>query len=228
MLKRFVPRLCAVTTLVVASTVAHATPDDDDPIGRLLHERGWIGDGAEPASTAPGRVSNGRRTVAAVKAVGARSASLARKTRDRTAVLVAAAKGLMGVPYVHGGTSVDTGFDCSGFTRHVFQRALGLALPRSSREQAEAPGLVQVGMDDLRPGDLVFFNTMRTAFSHVGIYVGNNKFIHAPRTGGQIRVEDLRVAYWAQRFDGGRRPQSMAETATASAAGATMASGLTH
>ena len=77
--------------------------------------------------------------------------------------------------------SAETGFDCSGFTRHVFETSLGLVLPRRADEQAAAPGLVAVKREDLQPGDLVFFNTLRRTFSHVGIYIGDNRFIHAPR-----------------------------------------------
>jgi hypothetical protein len=79
-------------------------------------------------------------------------------------------------------------------------------LPRRSQEQARAPGLLKVERDDLKPGDLVFFNTVRAAFSHVGIYVGDGKFIHSPRTGAQVRVEDMRAAYWTKRYNGARRP----------------------
>jgi cell wall-associated NlpC family hydrolase len=220
MMKHLVPRLCAVTAIVLASTLAHAAPEEDDPLGRLLAERGLVGDGTRSANeraAAPSQRASVRRLAAVAKPPAPNKAqALVRQTRDRAAALITAARGLMGVPYVHGGNSTDEGFDCSGFTRHVFQRTLGLVLPRSSREQAAAPGLVPVGRNELRPGDLVFFNTVSSAFSHVGIYLGNNQFIHAPRTGGQIRVEDLSVGYWTQRFDGGRRALSITE-ATASA-----------
>jgi cell wall-associated NlpC family hydrolase len=207
--------MCAVTAVVLASTLAHAAPDEDDPLGRLLAERGLVGEGGSRTSeraTAPSSRAPVRRVASAAKSSAPNKAqALVRQTRDRAASLIAAARGLMGVPYVHGGSSADEGFDCSGFTRHVFQRTLGLALPRSSREQAAAPGLMPVSRNDLRPGDLVFFNTVSSAFSHVGIYLGGNKFIHAPRTGGQIRIEDLSVGYWSQRFDGGRRAASIVE-----------------
>ena len=103
---------------------------------------------------------------------------------------------LVGVRYRRGGASIDTGFDCSGFTRHVFEMSLGLVLPRRVDDQATAPGLVTVRREDLRPGDLVFFNTLRRTFSHVGIYVGDNRFIHSPRSGRSIRTEDMSFAYW--------------------------------
>jgi cell wall-associated NlpC family hydrolase len=119
--------------------------------------------------------------------------------------MVVAALGFVGVRYVRGGTSAEGGFDCSGFTRHVFEVSLGLVLPRKVDEQASAPGLVAVQRADLRPGDLVFFNTLRRTFSHVGIYIGDNRFVHAPRSGKLIRTESLNFAYWSDRFTGARR-----------------------
>ena len=67
----------------------------------------------------------------------------------------------------------------------------------------------------MKPGDLVFFNTMKHAFSHVGIYVGDNKFIHSPKPGAQVRVEDMNMSYWARRFDGARRVSAAQEQAAA-------------
>lgn len=131
------------------------------------------------------------------------------QVRETTTDLVMAAMNFIGVRYRRGGTTAENGFDCSGFTRYVFENSIGLVLPRRADEQARAPGLFKIAKDELKPGDLVFFNTLRKTFSHVGIYVGDGKFIHAPRTGGEVRVEDMRVAYWAKRFNGARRvPQA--------------------
>ena len=110
---------------------------------------------------------------------------------------------LMGIPYRRGGTNPEAGFDCSGFVSHVFQEGLGLVLPRSSKELSKAGD--NVDRTELKPGDLVFFNTMRRAFSHVGIYLGNGQFIHAPRAGGRVRVEDMSESYWRKRYNGARR-----------------------
>ena len=110
---------------------------------------------------------------------------------------------LLGIRYRFGGSSPEAGFDCSGFVSHVFREGLGLILPRSSKEMSRSGEVI--GRDELRPGDLVFFNTMRHAFSHVGIYLGDNQFVHAPRTGGRVRIEDLRDSYWMKRFNGARR-----------------------
>ena len=117
--------------------------------------------------------------------------------------LVMNALGLIGVRYLFGGNSPESGLDCSGFVRYVFNDTFGFMLPRRSVEMSQVGATVAA--NDLRPGDLVFFNTMRHAFSHVGIYVGDGKFIHSPRTGSQIRVEDMRDSYWQRRFDGARR-----------------------
>ncbi len=110
---------------------------------------------------------------------------------------------MLGVPYKRGGSSEAQGFDCSGFVRAMYEQTVGLVLPRRAREQAAATEAID--RKELRPGDLVFFNTMRQTFSHVGIYLGDNKFIHAPRAGQSVRVDDMRDAYWKRRFTGARR-----------------------
>ena len=204
-------RLAAALVVAVAAATAPAvaTADDADPLLRLLVDKGLL----EPPATAqrPG-------------------AALLRQVQDRTTEMAVAAMEFAGIRYRRGGTSAETGFDCSGFTRHVFEMSLGLALPRRADEQAAAPGLVAVKREDLQPGDLVFFNTLRRTFSHVGIYVGANRFIHAPRSGALVRTDDMRFAYWAKRYTGARRVATTAAvspTATVEpvAAPAALASG---
>jgi cell wall-associated NlpC family hydrolase len=124
--------------------------------------------------------------------------------------LVFNAMGFLGVPYKRGGNSADTGFDCSGFVRAMYHQTVGLLLPRKASEQAAATQTID--KSQLQPGDLVFFNTLRRTFSHVGIYVGDGKFIHSPRSGEQVRVEDMGVSYWRSRFDGARRVSASAST----------------
>ena len=141
--------------------------------------------------------------------------SLLRQLHERTSEMAVAAMDFVGIRYRRGGESTETGFDCSGLTRHVFAMSLGMMLPRRADEQATAPGFVAVRRDDLQPGDLVFFNTLRRSFSHVGIYIGANRFIHAPRTGASIRTEDMSFAYWAKRYNGARRLTSAAAAAKA-------------
>lgn len=127
--------------------------------------------------------------------------------------LVVTAMGFLGVPYRRGGNTVETGFDCSGFVKAMFEQTVGLILPRRAEQQAAATQKIE--RSDLQPGDLVFFNTLQRAFSHVGIYVGEGKFIHSPKPGAEVRVENMGLAYWNHRFDGARRVSTSApETAT--------------
>ncbi len=161
-----------------------------DPIMSLLGERGLL------RPLAPGALVDVVRN----------------SVRDTASDLVMQAMNFLGVPYRRGGSSEETGFDCSGFTRHIFENSIGLALPRRADEQAHAAGLASIPRQELKPGDLVFFNTMKRTFSHVGIYVGDDKFIHAPRVGGEVRIEDMRESYWARRFTGARRADLSAAT----------------
>ncbi len=154
-------------------------PDD---VQRLLVERGLI-----------------QQTLGHIEQVG-------QSMRDTTSDLVGTAMGFLGVPYRRGGNSAESGFDCSGFVRTVYSQTVGLVLPRRANEQAAATDTIE--KRDLQPGDLVFFNTMRRAFSHVGIYVGDGKFVHAPRSGAKVRVEDMDSSYWKRRFDGARRVET--------------------
>jgi len=130
--------------------------------------------------------------------------------RDGTTSLLDSAMNFLGVRYKLGGRNAETGFDCSGFTRYVFEASLGRVLPHRADEQANAPELAKVDKKDLKPGDLVFFDTMRRTFSHVGIYLGDGKFIHSPRTGETVRIEDINISYWARHFTGARRVPELA------------------
>ncbi|MDR1647981.1 MAG: C40 family peptidase [Zoogloeaceae bacterium] len=115
-------------------------------------------------------------------------------------------KGLekVGIGYRSGGAGANaSGLDCSGFVQTVYNEAVGLMLPRTAREQAKQGQ--KVAPADLKPGDLVFFNTMRRAFSHVGIYLGDHYFLHSPSAGGTVRLESMQNRYWVQRYNGARR-----------------------
>jgi len=186
----------AAACLAAAGSLVHAAPDATaaapaaaatnalaDPIMHLLGERGLL----RPLGSAA-LVETMRNSV-----------------RDTASDLVMTAMNFLGVPYRLGGSSEQSGFDCSGFTRHIFENSIGLVLPRRADEQATSAGLLDIHRAELKPGDLVFFNTMRRTFSHVGIYVGDDKFIHSPRAGGAVRIEDMRESYWARRFTGARR-----------------------
>ena len=193
--------LSALLAALLTSLPAHAAPDapatpvtpaaapsTGDAVLALLQDKGLV----PAAGSLEGRLENN---------------ALVQQVRDSATEMVLTAMNFLGVRYVRGGNSAEQGFDCSGFTRYVFENSLGLVLPRRADEQARIAGLLQVRRDELRPGDLVFFNTMRRAFSHVGIYVGEGKFIHAPRAGSEVRIEDMRVSYWAKRFNGARRAE---------------------
>jgi cell wall-associated NlpC family hydrolase len=176
---------------VVAPAQAASAParsESEDPVSRFLSDRGLL--------------PNTRPVVDFAQ-------QMRGKASDMASELVLSAMNFLGVPYRRGGQSREQGFDCSGFTRHVFENSVGLILPRRAIEQANSPDLIPVQQSELKPGDLVFFNTLRHTFSHVGIYIGDNKFIHSPRAGGAVRVEDMRVTYWQQRFDGARRAPGM-------------------
>lgn len=177
-------RLPFALAALLLATCAHANPGPSgDDLDRLLSDKGLLG-----------KIDQVRQTVS-----------------TKASELVLNAMGFLGVPYRRGGSNAETGFDCSGFVRAMYEQTIGLALPRKAVQQAAATE--KIDRTELQPGDLVFFNTMRHAFSHVGIYVGDGKFIHSPRPGAEVRVEDMRISYWKRRFDGARRvSHSMSET----------------
>lgn len=109
----------------------------------------------------------------------------------------------LGVQFRYGGRSPETGFDCSGLVAYTFERAWGLQLPRTTELQ-KAVG-TPVKLNELQPGDLVFHNTRNRPYSHVGIYLGDGRFVHAPRPGASVRVESVQTPYWRSRFNGARR-----------------------
>jgi cell wall-associated NlpC family hydrolase len=121
----------------------------------------------------------------------------------KTEALINEAMQLIGVRYRWNGDLPQSGLDASGFVRFVFRDKLGFLLPPKSSQMSKVGK--PISREELEPGDLVFFNTMRLTFSHVGIYVGDNKFIHSPSKGSAVRVDDLASAYWDKRFDGARR-----------------------
>ncbi len=130
-------------------------------------------------------------------------AAAATRVVDGTRELGMFALSLVGIDYRYGGDTPERGLDCSGLIRYVFQEVTGVMLPRTSKE------LSRIGRDvraaELAPGDLVFFNTRRFAFSHVGIYLGDDRFIHAPSRGGEVGVASLSSEYWRKRYNGARR-----------------------
>ena len=125
------------------------------------------------------------------------------KATDRASSVALQALAHLGTPYRMGGLSPQTGFDCSGLVAYVYREGAGLALPRNTFDLSHLGE--PVARAALKPGDLVFYNTQRREYSHVGIYLGEERFIHAPANGGEVRVENLRAEYWTRRYSGARR-----------------------
>lgn len=123
-----------------------------------------------------------------------------------TEALINLALALQGTPYKFGGSEPDSGFDCSGFVQYVYQKAANVTLPRTAYSMSQIG--VALSLDDIVAGDLIFFNTLNKQFSHVGIYLGNNEFIHAPRSGRVVSIENIKQSYWEKRFNGVRRPNT--------------------
>ena len=171
-------RLTLLLTSILIAASAQASPSHSgDDMDKLLADKGLLN-----------RLEQVRQSVG-----------------HKASELVINAMGFLGVPYKLGGNSAETGFDCSGFVKAIYEQSIGLILPRRAEQQAAATENIE--KKDLQPGDLVFFNTLKRAFSHVGIYVGDGKFIHSPKPGAEVRMESMGVAYWARRFDGARRVQ---------------------
>lgn len=177
---QFITPLLSLATAALFATGAQAAPTGDD-LDKLLSDKGLL------------------------TQFDQRIGQVTQNVSSKASELVFNAMGFMGVPYKRGGnsTEADGGFDCSGFVRAMYQQTIGHLLPRKAEQQAAATQ--NIDKNELQPGDLVFFNTMRRAFSHVGIYVGNGKFIHSPKPGAEVRVDNLSASYWDHRFDGARR-----------------------
>jgi cell wall-associated NlpC family hydrolase len=122
---------------------------------------------------------------------------------DGTREVALFALSLVGIEYRYGGETPDRGLDCSGLIRYVFQEVTGVTLPRTAQELSRLGK--RVATRDLEPGDLVFFNTRRFANSHVGIYLGGDRFVHAPSRGGEVGVATFSDRYWQKRYNGARR-----------------------
>ena len=174
----------ALAVALLLSVNAYAAPGQNgDDLDKLIVERGLLN-----------QIEQVRQSVS-----------------TKASELVIDAMGFLGVPYKRGGNTAETGFDCSGFVRAMYKQSVGLILPRRAEQQAAATQNIE--KSELKPGDLVFFNTLKRTFSHVGIYVGQGRFIHAPKPGAEVRVDSMSGSYWASRFDGARRVQTSVSSA---------------
>lgn len=190
--RQTVPR----TVVVTPPPVRSEPPPDQDELGELIRESTAAANRQPP----PKPAAPPERTVRTEEPPSADTRAISRGDADE---LIGNAMGLLGVAYRFGGTSANTGFDCSGFMQHIFRKTFAVSLPRTSAEQARVGSYV--ARSDLQPGDLVFFRTSRGRISHVGMYVGNNRFIHAPRTGKRIEITSLSGKYWNDRYATARR-----------------------
>lgn len=190
-------KVAALLSVMVmcAVTPAHATESDAGPV--------WITDTGIAALTA---------VVDATILLPIPLHADQGKTRPRSfspgQLLTALANQFMDIRYQRGGRKPSTGFDCSGFVRYVFQLGVGVELPNTSAMQYQSGE--EVARNDLRSGDLVFFRTRGKRISHVGIYLEDGRFIHAPSSGKRVSVSSLSEPYWSRRYAGGRRPQVLA------------------
>ena len=139
----------------------------------------------------------------AVSAPSAKASSTPAGYFERAQELVIQALALIGVNYKWGGKTPDEGLDCSGLVSHVFQEAAGVMLPRNSQAMSKVSN--KTDKTELEPRDLVFFNTLRRPFSHVGIYIGDQRFVHAPSRGREVEVVFMGDRYWQKRYNGARR-----------------------
>jgi len=139
----------------------------------------------------------------------AQSNVAATQSTTLTDKIINTAMNYLGVPYRRGGNSAQEGVDCSGLVQQVYKSSTGMLLPRTAREMSQSGE--KVILQALKPGDLVFFNTLKRTFSHVGIYIGNGQFVHAPSSGGEVRVESMESRYWQARYNGSRRIQPTTE-----------------
>ncbi len=200
-------RLTTALALAGFVSVATAAPlGEPRPVGSSVGSSPVATLSGEAVSTAPAA----GRSVGALGSVDALLGQLQTVGADTSNVasqLLDTALGLIGVPYRFGGSNPQTGLDCSGLVRYVYANTLGLVLPRRAADQAKVT--TPIGRDELQPGDLVFFNTMRRAFSHVGVYLGDGKFLHAPSKGDSVKISDMNDRYWARRFNGARRVEAV-------------------
>jgi len=172
------------------------------PLGYGLITQGTAASPSEAEAAAVAAIAAATAPAAETPDAPATVQSKAGRLLRASEELIMHALNLVGVRYRYGGADPESGLDCSGFVQHVFKQAIGLALPHNAYS-ISLQGR-RIPQSDLKPGDVVFFNTLKRAYSHIGIYIGDNRFIHAGRMNQQIEVAQF-DKYWIKRFDGARR-----------------------
>lgn len=193
----FADNVTSSAPTAVDATPAPATNDSTKDPSAILSAPAH--DGGDADSSDNGAINQNNNPA---KAVAAAAPAATRQSQDAIGNMLLQSVSLMGIAYKWGGNTPDTGMDCSGFVRYVFKKSLGIDLPRTAAEMARVGK--RVSIDQLQPGDLIFFNTRRGSNTHIGIYLGGNKFIQSPRTGENIQISDL-SGYWVQHFNGAKR-----------------------
>ena len=191
-------------------TFAYAAPDADDPIANLIQQKQTEQDildqaGLDKLLNEKTKENSTHQQAIHKPAVTSHQATpppVAHNNKNDADELISSAMGFLGVAYRFGGTT-PTGFDCSGFMQYIFRKAFSVNLPRTSAEQATVG--IYVSRSELQPGDMVFFRTSGNRISHVGMYIGNDRFIHAPRTGKRIEITSLSSQYWSSKYATARR-----------------------
>ncbi|MCB5195278.1 NlpC/P60 family protein [Deefgea salmonis] len=181
-----------ILTTLLSLSAQSVYADEEMPIGEVATPSSWA---SKPSGNSASRAKRNKKP----------TDKQTEKQADYTPAqdLLLSAMSLIGVKYTWGGNTPESGLDCSGFIRYVFQNSMNLTLPRTAFEMAQKGKTID--KSELKPGDLVFFNTLGRTFSHVGIYLGDNRFIHSPRAGRSVEVANMGINYWTTRFTGARR-----------------------
>ncbi|MBB5190554.1 cell wall-associated NlpC family hydrolase [Silvimonas terrae] len=198
-----------ILALVLGFTFYGAQADDLPGTGAASEpaSSGWLGGGKSSKAARPADKAAADKSSTPDKTSVADSGGNEPNPVQPAQQLLLQAMSLIGVKYKWGGKTPESGLDCSGFVRYVFQNSLNITLPHNALAMSQSGK--DIDRTELKPGDLVFFNTLRRRFSHVGIYLGDNRFVHSPRTGRDIEVANMNESYWTTRFDGARRVADM-------------------
>lgn len=209
-MKKLMQKTLIISSIIFSSSSALASPDSMET---FLKEQGIVISLREEFKQTAQKLEPQGTNLDPLGKFVSSTLGIIKNSAKKEKQLVSVAKTFLGVPYKFGGNSSDEGLDCSALVKVVYEKAVGIILPRVAYEQAV--NTRKISQQDLKPGDLVFFKTTKKKYSHVGIYVGNDSFIHAPRSGSAVRIENMNQKYWTSRFNGAHRvDESMLEKIT--------------